>query len=107
MIAEDAMECSHLSLYVDTRHPVEVKESSNMFCSCTEPNRRMCKGLNRGCSPGKCKFKNSKCFRLKEKPVIDMEVLGELHSSEDFCICKDSQQLYRSFMGRIYANELF
>ena len=42
------------------------------------------------CTPGKCKCK---CSRQKE-PAIDMEVLGELHSSdiepEDLYICKDA-----------------
>ena len=37
MIAEGVVECSYLSLDMDTSHPVEVKESSYMICSCTGP----------------------------------------------------------------------
>ena len=95
-IAEDTPECSYQSLDLDIGHTLEVKESS-MFCSCTgacKTNRCMCKRLDRGYTPGKCKCKPCKCSRQKEEPAIDMEVLGELHSSdsepEDFCICKDA-----------------
>ena len=95
-IAEDTPECSYHSLDLDIGHTPEV-EASSMFCSCTgacKTNRCMCKRLDRGYTPGKCKYKPSKCSRQKEEPAIDVEVLGELHSSdsepEDICICKDA-----------------
>ena len=98
MIAEDVVELSDLSLELDTGSAVEVRGSStNLFCNCTgacKTNRCVCRRLDHGCTPGRCKCKPSKCSRQKEEPAVNMEELGEPNSSdsepEDFCICKDS-----------------
>ena len=64
MIAEDTLLNSETTLYqMVIGHTVEVEESS-MFCSykgaCNKTNRCMCKRLNHGCTPGRCKCKHSK-----------------------------------------------
>ena len=92
------------TVIVDSGHIIEVEEASNTFCSCTgacKTNRCICKKLDQGCTPGKCRCKPSKCSRQKEEANVKMKELGELHCSdsepEDFCICKDSCSNTRCF----------
>ena len=99
LITQDVVECSNLCLELDTGHVEEVREepqtSTTVFCSCTgacKTNRCVCKKMDQGCTLGKCKCKPSTCCRQKEEPAVDIDVLGEVNSSdsepEDFCVCK-------------------
>ena len=91
---------SNLSLDLDIGLVEEVREdpqgSSTVFCSCTgacKTNRCVCKKLDQGCTPGKCRCKPNKCCRQREEPAVDISVLGEVNSSdsepEEFCVCRD------------------
>ena len=95
MISSEAESSYLLDLSgVDTG--LQPNPTTTVFCSCTgacKTSRCACKKHERGCSPSRCKCKPSKCSRQKEVASVDLNLLGELNSSdsepEEFCICDD------------------
>ena len=67
-----------------------------MFCFCTGPcktNRCVCKKLDQGCTPGKCRCKSSKCCRKSQQWTYMFwatSIVVTVNLKILFCICRDN-----------------